>query len=108
MDHADLSLSYRKGMVKSLVRSALREVRGEGEPEGATPATERQIAILTGLEMTSTEGRRLRNRCVRLHRDRLRAHREPELARVDLAGTCLLYTSPSPRDGLLSRMPSSA
>ena len=32
-------------------------------------------------------------------------------ASVDLlgpAGTCLLYTSPSPRDGLLSRMPSSA
>ena len=29
MDHADLSLSYRKGMVKSLVRSALREVRGD-------------------------------------------------------------------------------
>ena len=24
------------------------------------------------------------------------------------AGSCLLYTSPSPRDGLLSRMPSSA
>ena len=27
---------------------------------------------------------------------------------VNNAGTCLLYTSPSPRDGLLSRMPSSA
>ena len=27
---------------------------------------------------------------------------------VDIVGTCLLYTSPSPRDGLLSRMPSSA
>ena len=26
----------------------------------------------------------------------------------DLANNCLLYTSPSPRDGLLSRMPSSA
>ena len=26
----------------------------------------------------------------------------------NLATTCLLYTSPSPRDGLLSRMPSSA
>ena len=26
----------------------------------------------------------------------------------DPAGACLLYTSPSPRDGLLSRMPSSA
>ena len=25
-----------------------------------------------------------------------------------MAGACLLYTSPSPRDGLLSRMPSSA
>ena len=26
----------------------------------------------------------------------------------DIATVCLLYTSPSPRDGLLSRMPSSA
>ena len=29
-------------------------------------------------------------------------------ADVDFGSTCLLYTSPSPRDGLLSRMPSSA
>ena len=28
--------------------------------------------------------------------------------RPDLLRICLLYTSPSPRDGLLSRMPSSA
>ena len=27
---------------------------------------------------------------------------------VNQAANCLLYTSPSPRDGLLSRMPSSA
>ena len=27
---------------------------------------------------------------------------------VEIDGACLLYTSPSPRDGLLSRMPSSA
>ena len=27
---------------------------------------------------------------------------------ADMLGPCLLYTSPSPRDGLLSRMPSSA
>ena len=26
----------------------------------------------------------------------------------NIVGACLLYTSPSPRDGLLSRMPSSA
>ena len=30
------------------------------------------------------------------------------LALASVCGTCLLYTSPSPRDGLLSRMPSSA
>ena len=30
------------------------------------------------------------------------------LAVVATTGACLLYTSPSPRDGLLSRMPSSA
>ena len=27
---------------------------------------------------------------------------------IDMGSICLLYTSPSPRDGLLSRMPSSA
>ena len=32
----------------------------------------------------------------------------PDLARVGGKYSCLLYTSPSPRDGLLSRMPSSA
>ena len=46
----------------------------------------------------------------------LRTFRSPNLANYpELAGytrgqiyDCLLYTSPSPRDGLLSRMPSSA
>ena len=32
----------------------------------------------------------------------------PVLNKVDLPGACLLYTSPSPRDATLSRMPSSA
>ncbi|MFO0709203.1 MAG: hypothetical protein U0353_05155 [Sandaracinus sp.] len=41
--------------------------------QGAQPATERQIAALRALEMTSSEGRRLRSRCVRLYRDRLEA-----------------------------------
>ena len=30
------------------------------------------------------------------------------VSQLALSSTCLLYTSPSPRDGLLSRMPSSA
>ena len=36
------------------------------------------------------------------------AGKKQVLAVGDEAKTCLLYTSPSPRDGLLSRMPSSA
>ena len=32
----------------------------------------------------------------------------PKYAGQDKVNPCLLYTSPSPRDGLLSRMPSSA
>ena len=31
-----------------------------------------------------------------------------ETHETDITRSCLLYTSPSPRDGLLSRMPSSA
>ena len=39
----------------------------------------------------------------------LKVHQIPvELVRWPLDKDCLLYTSPSPRDGLLSRMPSSA
>ena len=38
----------------------------------------------------------------------LRANRHPARIHLGDAGACLLYTSPSPRDGLLSRMPSSA
>ena len=33
---------------------------------------------------------------------------EAEMGHIELSRSCLLYTSPSPRDGLLSRMPSSA
>ena len=32
----------------------------------------------------------------------------PQITTIVHGTTCLLYTSPSPRDGLLSRMPSSA
>ena len=37
-----------------------------------------------------------------------RAKAARKKARAERAEACLLYTSPSPRDGLLSRMPSSA
>ena len=38
----------------------------------------------------------------------LRAHGLQDSALHNIYRSCLLYTSPSPRDGLLSRMPSSA
>ena len=37
----------------------------------------------------------------------IRTHKRP-VSYTHLRAHCLLYTSPSPRDGLLSRMPSSA
>ena len=41
--------------------------------------------------------------------DQMKADERKKIsARSGLSNTCLLYTSPSPRDGLLSRMPSSA
>ena len=37
-----------------------------------------------------------------------RQHQQARQREIARATACLLYTSPSPRDGLLSRMPSSA
>ena len=71
--------------------SAAREL----EKEGALRAQAADEAERRGVERLS------------LLRRQLAARRERALApRGEL--TCLLYTSPSPRDGLLSRMPSSA
>ena len=41
-------------------------------------------------------------------RDKTEVRKDYEYTRGNLYSICLLYTSPSPRDGLLSRMPSSA
>ena len=46
-----------------------------------------------------------------LRLDQVMIHEDAEIENMhslDLIKICLLYTSPSPRDGLLSRMPSSA
>ena len=41
-------------------------------------------------------------------REAVEAIFKASVTKVTTANVCLLYTSPSPRDGLLSRMPSSA
>ena len=50
------------------------------------------------------------NRYFKNHEDMKNAYNElaPYEKNEIIASSCLLYTSPSPRDGLLSRMPSSA
>ena len=68
-------------------------VNGEmmvGDTIGAPVFVKKQIKLFDALEV------------------RIKIEREhPNAVEVDLY-ICLLYTSPSPRDGLLSRMPSSA
>ena len=48
------------------------------------------------------------NKGKQLYDQRQFAEAEQQLEEAYLLRPCLLYTSPSPRDGLLSRMPSSA
>ena len=61
----------------------------------STLATSPMLILLAIVSLTATMGQRYYN--------------QPELKQGTIAPeTCLLYTSPSPRDGLLSRMPSSA
>ena len=50
----------------------------------------------------------LKDRATALQRQRQQLQGEAKQQRQLLLRLCLLYTSPSPRDGLLSRMPSSA
>ena len=64
---------------------ALSEMRGHLEPD------ETELLALTDSTLA-----------------KLRAMTDAEFDALELYPDCLLYTSPSPRDGLLSRMPSSA
>ena len=64
--------------------------RGRGRPNKCLKEVVREDLRVTGLTDDMAQDRRL-------WRDRIKVSK-----------CCLLYTSPSPRDGLLSRMPSSA
>ena len=61
-----------------------------------------QESGLSGEETVGLISRLLDSKLDKKFADFKRALEQKELS------TCLLYTSPSPRDGLLSRMPSSA
>ena len=50
----------------------------------------------------------MKQKALELSQDNIPISRLDKTIGVHLGTVCLLYTSPSPRDGLLSRMPSSA
>ena len=61
------------------------------------------MALDTGMKMIKTEKVTVENAAKTLGSGSLLVYGTPAMLLF-----CLLYTSPSPRDGLLSRMPSSA
>ena len=72
----------------------------------AAVAAARGVVVVRGLDVSPEELSALVNHGVGPGGKRRPARRFRRRARR--ARDCLLYTSPSPRDGLLSRMPSSA
>ena len=93
------SLSGGTGVLRastSVRGDGLRGMRLEGEEEeagGSSEASGRRLSGAMDFGLTGGPYAQVPHR--------------PE-ASTGGTGTCLLYTSPSPRDGLLSRMPSSA
>ena len=82
--------------------------------EGDGPARLEDVKVIFRQEPKSRGGRHFGSRLVFDRQGLLyvtlgdRGDQDRAQKLDDLAGNCLLYTSPSPRDGLLSRMPSSA
>ena len=85
------------------------EVTGQAQP-GPTPDVLQVDALLRDV----SERRKLEGETRDLYQQLLQAEKMAVLGQTisgvahELNNPCLLYTSPSPRDGLLSRMPSSA
>ena len=76
-------------------------------------SAEKQIKAMSSQMMTSLENYRqgfddvLERNKAQFEESKKKFEDEIKQLRKEVCG-CLLYTSPSPRDGLLSRMPSSA
>ena len=92
----DLALLHSMG-IKLVLVHATREAIGAALP------TNRQAQFHDGIRITDDLTLSLAIEIAARHRVQL----EQQLS-MGLPNTCLLYTSPSPRDATLSRMPSSA
>ena len=88
---------FADGSVGSMVGSATGTVVGNPEERNLASAIDFDTTVINGREfVVVTEAREFNS-----------AGAPPALPALQ-AGSCLLYTSPSPRDATLSRMPSSA
>ena len=96
------------GLVLAASAGLLAELSAQ---EPTSPPESAVAASANEAPAGATDSRQLLNRyCVTCHNDRLETAglSLQEIDTLHVAEGCLLYTSPSPRDGLLSRMPSSA
>ena len=66
------------------------------------------ILILVLISCSGTSTRRDLDYSEEFENGKIALGKKKYIKAQDHFNTCLLYTSPSPRDGLLSRMPSSA
>ena len=94
LDHAAVFMARRKCLAKSAIR---------GEVAVTTVCNVSRQGLQHRFETPVPAGLQK----VRTHRGRVDARRN-RVGQVLLGDACLLYTSPSPRDATLSRMPSSA
>ena len=107
------------GTVARTAATVLRGILAQASPRDADAAIGRLLsdrspprcALCSGCDgdgccITPAPAAELTRLAAREHA--LEARRDAERAAGEARARCLLYTSPSPRDGLLSRMPSSA
>ena len=70
------------------------------------------VGTISAIEEQEVAGMKLELFVIDFEKDKMRLKvpvaKAMSIGMRKLSETCLLYTSPSPRDGLLSRMPSSA
>ena len=66
--------------------------------QSMTPSTTDHLGINSGLNLTVQSGDKVFFRLHKREEDNFAVYSDPEVKYVDVSATCLLYTSPSPRD----------
>ena len=97
----------KSALIDCICETYRRKNGAELPPEDIDLAVRTVINVMTG---ALADGERIEIRgfgSFSLHYRKARIGRNPKTG-ASVGLSCLLYTSPSPRDGLLSRMPSSA